>query len=183
MRSAAHAQRPTSSLAFSSVRRRAFTLIEILIVVVILGIIATLVIPKFSDAAHQAREAALKDGLRYLRMQVQVYRAQHKDTSPGYPGGNSTQPATEQAFIDQMTMSSDEDGNTNGTPSARFKFGPYLGKIPENPLTHASHITITTQSPLPAPTVDDGWFYNPQTEEVGANCLGSDNSGTPYAHY
>src|SRR5947208_15637807 len=88
--------------------RGAFTLVEILIVVVILGIIATLVIPKFSDAAHQAREAALKDGLRYLRMQVQVYKAQHKDISPGYTGGNPSNPATEQNFIDQMTLFSDE---------------------------------------------------------------------------
>src|SRR5215470_9697410 len=76
-------------------RCRAFTLIEILIVVIILGIIATLVLPHFSDAAHQARENTLKDDLRYLRLQVQVYKAQHRETAPGYPGGDRNAVPTE----------------------------------------------------------------------------------------
>src|SRR3954447_24016768 len=75
-------------------RRRAFTLIEILIVVVILGILATIVLPQFSNASNTARESALKDDLRYLRTQVAVYKAQHHDVAPGYPGGDTSKPAT-----------------------------------------------------------------------------------------
>src|SRR3954452_20868409 len=85
------------------VTRRGFTLVELLIVVVILGIMATIVIPQFSNASLQARENTLKDELRYLRVQVQVFKAQHKDIAPGYPGGDRNAAATETDFIDQMT--------------------------------------------------------------------------------
>src|SRR5690242_11487939 len=73
----------------------AFTLIEILIVVVILGILAMIVIPQFSNASAQARENTLKDDLRFLRLQVQVFAAQHRDTPPGYPSGNTAAAPTE----------------------------------------------------------------------------------------
>ena len=41
---------------FSTTTRAAFTLIEILIVVVILGILATIVVPQFSNASINAKE-------------------------------------------------------------------------------------------------------------------------------
>jgi len=45
----------------SAHRRSGFTLIEILIVVVILGILAAIVIPQFSNASQMARQNTLKD--------------------------------------------------------------------------------------------------------------------------
>src|SRR6185295_7253169 len=77
-----------------SARTAAFTLIEILIVVVILGILATIVVPQFSNASINAKENTLKDELRYLRTQIVVYKAQHHDIAPGYPGGDNTATAT-----------------------------------------------------------------------------------------
>src|SRR4051812_15890238 len=85
-------------------RKRAFTLIEILIVVVILGILAAIVIPQFSNASHVARENSLKDDLRYLRTQVAVFKAQHRDVPPGYPSGNIASTPTSADFIAQMTQ-------------------------------------------------------------------------------
>jgi len=61
--------------------RRGFTLVEILIVVVILGILASIVIPQFSNATETARQNTLKDELRYLRTQFVVYGAQHNDVA------------------------------------------------------------------------------------------------------
>src|SRR4051812_32333230 len=75
--------------------RGGFTLVEILIVVVILGILATVVIPQFSNASQEARENTLKDDLRYLRIQIQVYKAQHRDVPPGYPNADPNQAPTE----------------------------------------------------------------------------------------
>src|SRR5437773_6966159 len=113
-------------LARLSLHRRAFTLIEILIVVVILGILATIVVPQFSNASVNAKENTLKDELRYLRTQVVVYKAQHHDVPPGYPNGDQAASASGPDFIAQLTKPTDETGITNSTNTAVYKFGPYL---------------------------------------------------------
>jgi len=63
-------------------RNRGFTLVEILIVVVILGILAAIVIPQFTDAATEASQANLVTNLQTLRSQIALYRIQHVDTDP-----------------------------------------------------------------------------------------------------
>ncbi len=61
--------------------KKAFTLIEILIVVVLLGILAAIVIPQFSDASDEAKIAAQDSDMHTLRGQIQLYRAK----TGGYP--------------------------------------------------------------------------------------------------
>jgi general secretion pathway protein G len=176
--------------ASSRVRRAArgftagFTLVEILIVVVILGIMATIVIPQFSNASHQARENTLKDDLRYLRVQIQVYKAQHNDVAPGYPGGDRGATPTEADFIEQMTKYTSATGAVSATPSTVYKYGPYLSGVPENPLTHKTKITVVAGSgALTAPTTDDGWLYQPDSQKLIANMTGADGTGVNYADY
>lgn len=154
---------------------RAFTLVEILIVLIILGILATIVIPQFSNATHQARENTLKDDLRYLRTQVSVYKAQHRDLTPGSGGGD---------FIQQMTLPTDENGNTNAATTSVYKFGPYLLRMPLNPLNNLDTIKVSSAADLTT-EVDEttGWIYNPATQHIIANNSGSDSNGTPYAQY
>ena len=55
---------------------RAFTLIEILIVVVILGILAAIVIPQFTDASQQAMESSVVTQLQTLRSQIELHDIQ-----------------------------------------------------------------------------------------------------------
>ena len=69
-------------------RSKGFTLVEILIVVVILGILAGIVIAGFSNTSTEAKESMLKENLRIMRTQIGAYRAQHEDVSPGYPDGD-----------------------------------------------------------------------------------------------
>ena len=57
--------------------RHGFTLIEILIVVVILGILAAIVIPQFTDAAGEANRANLQSQLQTIRSQIELYNVQH----------------------------------------------------------------------------------------------------------
>ena len=62
--------------------RRGFTLIEILIVVVILGILSSIVIPQFSDATTEAQETTAHSQLKILRGQVIRYYAKNGTVDP-----------------------------------------------------------------------------------------------------
>ncbi len=59
------------------VKKRGFTLIELLIVVVVIGLLASIAIPKFSSVRQKAFISALKSDLRNLSTQQDVY---HNDT-------------------------------------------------------------------------------------------------------
>jgi general secretion pathway protein G len=52
-----------------------FTLVELMIVMAIIGVLATLAIPSFVGALKQAREAVLKEDLHVLRTAIDSYTA------------------------------------------------------------------------------------------------------------
>jgi len=55
--------------------KKAFTLVEILIVVVILGILAAIVVPQFTNATQDAQGGNLKAQLDTLNNQIELFRA------------------------------------------------------------------------------------------------------------
>jgi general secretion pathway protein G len=61
---------------------KAFTLVEILIVVVLLGILAAIVIPAFAGGAMSARSSALAQDLRILQRFILIYKSQHMEIAP-----------------------------------------------------------------------------------------------------
>ena len=63
-------------------RNKGFTLVEILIVVVILGILAAIVIPQFTQASTEAKEASLKSNLRVIRSQIELWKINNSDNPP-----------------------------------------------------------------------------------------------------
>lgn len=62
--------------------RSGFTLVEILIVVVILGILAAIVIPQFTNATQDAQGGNLKAQVSSIQRQVELYLAKNNNTSP-----------------------------------------------------------------------------------------------------
>ncbi|MGE7991492.1 type II secretion system major pseudopilin GspG [Pseudomonas sp. NPDC089554] len=63
---------------FSRIRRqRGFTLIEIMVVVVILGILAAMVVPKVLDRPDQARATAARQDIAGLMQALKLYRLDH----------------------------------------------------------------------------------------------------------
>lgn len=90
--------------------KRGFTLIEILIVVVILGILAAIVIPQFTNAADEAAESQAKTQLQSMRSQVQLFRAKF-GVLPGDADGDGNLDSAAACWTD-LTSSTDPDGNT-----------------------------------------------------------------------
>lgn len=131
--------------------KKAFTLVEVLIVVIILGILAAIVVPQFSDASSDAKLSALKTNLQTIRSQIQVYKIQHNDVYP-----------TAAAFANQMTLASKADGTTAAVGTAGFDLGPYLQSIPANPYTNTS--TIGTGA-----VGSSAWYYDETTGTFRAN--------------
>jgi type II secretory pathway pseudopilin PulG len=163
----------------------AFTLVEILIVVVLLAILALVIIPMVSGSVTSARESAVAHDLNMLRRYVLIYTAQHLEVAPGYPDGDRTQPPTEQAFVDQITLSSNASGQTAPVKTPGFPRGPYMQMIPVNPLNHKSTVQVLADGDAFPANGDDshGWIYKPTIAEVRADCGASDENGKRYYDY
>jgi general secretion pathway protein G len=56
------------------IRQSAFTLIEIMVVIVILGILATLIMPKILDRPEQARRTAARLQIAHFKSALQLYK-------------------------------------------------------------------------------------------------------------
>ena len=148
--------------------KNGFTLVEILIVVVILGILAAIVIPQFTEASNEARTSSLSQDLQTVRSQVELYKIQHTDTLPGSVTGVSVAVALTQYTTAAGALA---DPQAPGTGI----FGPYLQKIPTNPYASANGDTI--QPVTTNPTTGDGdpgWFFNSTTGAFGANTPGDE---------
>jgi general secretion pathway protein G len=112
--------------------RRGFTLIEILIVVIILGILAAIVIPQFANASTSAKTSALQSTVQTLRQQLAFYKLQHKDNLPKVGAGGFR-------FWQKLTTQTDSAGNDYIVGlSVDGPFGPYLPSIAANSLNGSS---------------------------------------------
>ena len=78
-----------------SFNKKGFTLIELLIVVVIIGILAAIAIPKFANTKDKAYVAAMKSDLRNLATYEEQYAA---DNQGAYFGGTADSNTPLQGF-------------------------------------------------------------------------------------
>ena len=162
-----------------------FALVEIVIVMILLGVLAALVGPRFANAANIQEQTSLRGKLRVLRTQIYVYRAEHHGVPPGYPRGDRSYVPTEETFIAQLTQYTNAAGDTSPAPTEEYRFGPYLERIPDNPLNSSDQIRLmTSKEQFPAvPAGDQGWVYQPSTGLISANSPGSDMDSVPYTDY
>jgi prepilin-type N-terminal cleavage/methylation domain-containing protein len=72
-------------------KRFGFTLIELMITVSIIGILASIAIPKFADMIRKSKEGTLKGNLGAIRSALAIYYA---DTEGNYPNGVCPPPPT-----------------------------------------------------------------------------------------
>jgi general secretion pathway protein G len=147
-------------------RNSGFTLVEILIVVIILGILAAIVIPQFTNASQDARRSSLQSTVQTLRSQISLYKLQHQDVTPPLA-----------SFWDQLTLYTDDQGNTNAAKTPVFQFGPYVQTIPANTMVPSANSTVVAAT-VGAPATDAGataYFYEASSGKVWAQ--GKDDAG------
>ena len=138
--------------------RHGFTLIEILIVVVILGILAAIVIPQFTDAAGEASRSNLQTQLQTLRSQIELYNVQN-------PADAYDALTAVAGFWDPLIQ------------------GNYLQTWPKNPLQNNS-TSVATAAAADVGWVwntigGDAWTLNIYTVDEDGNMFDGDGDGQP----
>lgn len=129
--------------------RSAFTLVEVLIVVVIMAILAATIIPQFTDSTNDAKVSTSKFNLHTMRSQLELYKAHHNGRLPT-------------ATLVELTQSTDVDGIA--APGAPY--GPYMREIPANPFTNSQLVKSIGSDPAAAgdcTASGGGWLYNATT--------------------
>ena len=106
----------TKTMQRSTGRQRGFTLIEVMVVVVILGILAAVVVPRVMDRPDQARITKVKSDVRALESALNLYRLD-----------NFNYPTTEQGLIALVTMPSGTDAPRN------YRSGGYIDRLQQDP--------------------------------------------------
>lgn len=165
--------------------RQAFTLVEVLIVVVILAIVAAVALPKFSNVGSTARASMLADDLRLMRAQLVVFKAQHRGVAAGYPDCDPAQQPTEAALQEHMTLASNASGETAPLGTPGYRYGPYMREIPPNPFNDKTTVEIVPDGQaLPAAGDDShGWIYQPSTLTLLSDTPGADEHGRSFYEY
>jgi prepilin-type N-terminal cleavage/methylation domain-containing protein len=142
---------------------KGFTLIELMIVVVIIGILASIAIPKFADLMTRSKESAVKGALASLRSAVSIY---YSDTDGLWPGNMSS--AT--LFVSALTTD-----------------GKYLNAMPyatiPAPGSHAKSNRVRVAAGFIDYSSSAVWWWQraptgPLTGRVAVNCNHMDSAGT-----
>jgi len=143
---------------------RGFTLVEVIIVVLILSIVAVAVVPKFTNAASDARETALASNLAMLRRQIEIYKCEHLGRGPQLKEDGKPDPAK---FVPRLTSRTDVTGKLN--PAGEC--GPYMMEWPANPYAKASEAEKIKFGGDPVPPRDDstGWYFSVTAETIHIN--------------
>lgn len=135
----------------------AFTLVEILIVVVILGILAAIVVPQFANATEEAAAGTTVHELAKLRRAMDVYLARWNNQLPDIEAGDGTWGAL--------------IGN----------HGEYLKGPPMNPYVggDASRVITIANGPDTEFQQTYGWIYDDATGQIWAGGFDANDEPLP----
>ncbi len=141
-------------------RSSGFTLVELVVVIMILGILAAVAVPKLINVTGTATDNGLRQTLSVVRNAIELYAAAHGGNLPGQ----------------------DQD-------SDKFKaeLAPYLrGEFPKSPVGTKDavvHFTgVAETDPMPADDTS-GWLYNYKDGRFVANCTAISKTDPGMAYY
>lgn len=136
--------------------KTAFTLVEILTVVIILGIMATIVVVQCTDAAEDSMRSNLLLSTQSIRAQLELYRMQHNGKYPT-------------DITAQLTRRTDVDG----TVGPGGGYGPYLPIFPANPFSRRPAKAAKTTG-----LDGEGWSYDSATGVILPHVIGKKHKWT-----
>jgi len=130
--------------------RRAFTLVEVLIVVVIMAILAAVVVPRFFDSVQDADVAVALNNLQNMRLIIERYRGNHHGSMPS-------------VTLVELIRKTNAEGQIGTT--SEYPYGPYLASLPKNPFNGQLTVRVIAN---PKPDISEvtgayGWLYHPAT--------------------
>lgn len=111
-------------------RARGFTLIEIMVVVVIIGLLAAVIVPEVVNKVDEARVAKAKEDIQSLETALTEYRLD-----------NSVYPTTQQGLAALVKRPND--------PSLTNWHGPYVQRLVKDPWGHSYHYVYPGTHGLP----------------------------------
>lgn len=137
---------------------RAFSLIETVLVIVILGIIAAIAVPRMSAAATNTVVSAATANVAVLERAIALYAAEHNDRTPAHEttGDINNDEAT---FAKRLVQTSNAIGDTG----SKLMYGPYLRELPHNPVNGRRRIRIDG---APAGANTHGWRFDSVTRII-----------------
>ena len=119
--------------------RKRLLYVDVVVITAALTIIGTTTVPKFTKASTESKVTDLIEGLETMRVQLDLYRAQHNDS---FPPSDSFE-----SFETAMTKKVG-------------KYGPYVKKIPVNPFNRLNTVRFDGE---PAGAGKAGWRLNTET--------------------
>jgi prepilin-type N-terminal cleavage/methylation domain-containing protein len=136
-------------------KNSAFSLLEIVIVVAIIGVLAAIGIPRLSRGTRGASNSALAGDLRVLRGAIDHYATDHGGRFPTLAGVEK-----------QLTQYTNYGGGNQLVKGGAYIYGPYLRRVPPLPVGLRKGATGISD----ADGVDVGWIYDDKAGTIRANC-------------
>jgi general secretion pathway protein G len=139
----------------------AFTLIEMLIVVVIVAVLAAIVVPQFWVSTDGAKESSLHHNLHILQSQLELYRMDHLGRYPTIQNNS----------LPQLTKPTNTAGEI-GAAGPQYRFGPYIVVLPLNAYDNSDKVTAVAtpgEEPSEVSGTLGGWQYDETNGTIWPN--------------
>jgi general secretion pathway protein G len=142
-----------------------FTLIEMLVVVMIIGILAAIAAPRLLTTAGQAADGAARQSLGVLRNAIDTFAAQHSGVLPGADG-------------QQTTFKSDLVPYLRGVDFPKCSVG-----AAKNNVVRMMAGTATVAASVSGTDTTQSWVYHYETGDFNVNSVDTSSDGTTYDQF